>query len=100
MIDNDQILVRMDEGFSKLHERLNAISTESSFRQLGCAGRMAAIEKDIAVRSALNGVNEIEKGHKVNFQSYLARTAWGTIIVGVLIVIWKIFLGNINLVIK
>lgn len=100
MIDNDQILVRMDEGFGKLHDRLNIMAKEASLRQFGCANRMAEIEQDLAIITAVNGVNESAKVGKVNFQSYLVRTALGTITVGVMVVIWKIFLGNINLVIK
>jgi hypothetical protein len=102
MTDNntEQIIFKMNEGFEKLHERFNDIAKETATRQIGCSARFGAIEQQIAVKTAVNGIKDIEKSRKVANQSWLVRTALGSIIVGVLVIIWKIFLGHIDLIIK
>ncbi len=100
MIDTDQILVRMDEGFSKLHERLNELAKESAIRQLGCAARFGNIEQQLAIKSAVGIVEKAGIAKTEAFRSALQITVWGTIIVGILVIIWKIFLGHIDLIVK
>ena len=100
MTDTEQILIRMSDNFGKLHKRLDDFATETAARQLGCQKRFGEIEQKIAIRSAMNGVEDKAKAKKVDFQSYLVRTALGTLIIGILIIIWKIFIGHIDLIVK
>ncbi len=100
MTDTEQILIKMGEGFGKIHDRLNILAGESAARQLGCQKRFGDIEKEIGIKSAVNGVEEKVRARKIDFQSYLVRTALVTIIGGVLVIIWKIFVGHIDLIVK
>lgn len=100
MTDTEQIIFKMQEGFGDLHDRLNKISEEAHSRQITCSSRFSGIEQSIAIRAAINGVNEGAKKKRVDFQTYLVRGALSTIIVGVLLIIWKIFVGHIDLIVK
>ena len=100
MTDTEQILIEMASGFGKVHERLNAIVGETAARQIGCAKRFAEIEKDMGIRSAINGEKDKAKKIRVDFQSFLVRGALASIICGIGVILWKIFLGHIDLIVK
>jgi hypothetical protein len=97
MTDTEQILIKMSEGFGKVHTRLDDVLAQASARQLLCQKRFGEIEKDLGIRSAVNGFKDKARAKKVDFQSYLVRIALGTLIVGMLSVIYKIFVGHIAL---
>jgi hypothetical protein len=100
MTDAEQILLEMSKGFSSLYDRLGELATQASARQLNCHKRFSDIEQSVAVKSAINNVEDKAKEKNSNFEIYLVRTALATVIAGVLVVIWKIFLGHIDLIIK
>lgn len=95
-----QILERMDEGFAKVHSRLDTMAEQTKERQLGCMARFSSIEQNIAVRTAINGITESQKALKVSFQSWLVRIIMGMMIVGMGAVVWKLFIGHIDMVAK
>lgn len=100
MTDTEQIIFKMTEGFGVIHERLNVIVDQTTQRRMDCEGRFAQIEKEVAVKNAVNGVNDKVKKGKVAFQSYLVRGSLMIIIGGILLIIWKIFIGHIDLIVK
>lgn len=99
-VETDQILSKMDAGFTKIHTRLDTIVEQTQNRQLGCIARFSTIEANIAVKNALNGASEAKKAQRVAFQMWLTRGALMAIILGMGTIIWKIFLGHIDLVMK
>ncbi len=100
MTDTEQILMEMSAGFGKVHDRLNLIISETAARQISCANRFANIEKDMGIRSAVNGEKDKATIRKVDFQSFLVRGALASIIFGIGVILWKIFLGHIDLIVK
>ena len=100
MTDAEQILIEMAAGFGKVHDRLNAIIGETAARQIQCASRFSAIEKDMGIRSAMSGEADKAKRLRVDFQSFLVRGALASIIAGIGVILWKIFLGHIDLIVK
>jgi len=90
----------MNEGFEKIYERLNQMNQDTTARQLTCSARFSGIEQSIAIGRAINGIHDDSKKRSRDFQSYLVRTMLGTIILGMLVVIWKIFVGHIDLIVK
>ena len=100
MTDTEQILIEMGKGFGAVHERLNDIVGETAARQLRCANRFAEIENAAGIRTAVNGEKDKAKVRKVDFQSFLVRTALVFIIGGMGTIIWKIFVGSITTVLK
>ena len=99
-VETDQILSKMDAGFTKIHTRLDTIVEQTQNRQLGCIARFSTIEANIAVKNALNGVSAEKKAQRVAFQTWLTRGALFAVIMGVATILWKIFLGHIDLVAK
>ena len=100
MVDLEQLFVEMGKGFGKVHDRLNDMESKSAQRQINCGVRFSLIEQDIAVKKAVNDTEDKEANKKANFQLYLVRTALGAIIIGVLLVLWKIFVGHIDQIVK
>jgi hypothetical protein len=100
MTDTEQILIEMSAGFGKLHERLNQMIGETASRQISCSNRFSAIERDMGIRTAVNGEKDKAKVRKVDFQSFLVRSALASIILGIGVILWKIFLGHIDLIVK
>jgi len=100
MTDTEQILLEMQKGFSDLHDRLTKISDAANARQINCSARFSGIEQTIAIRAAVNGVHETVKKKRVDFQTFLVRGALSTIIIGMLAIIWRIFLSHIDVIAK
>jgi hypothetical protein len=98
--NTEQILFKMNEGFSHLHDRLNTIADQSSTQRLGCAKRFGEIELNLGIGTAINKEKEKAKAVKVRLQSGLVLTVLSTITIGILVIIWKIFLGHIDLIVK
>ena len=99
-VETDQILSKMDAGFTKIHTRLDTIVEQTQSRQLGCIARFSTIESNIAIKNALNGVSEAKKAQRAAFQTWLTRGALMAVILGMGTIIWKIFVGHIDLVAK
>ncbi len=100
MTDTEQILIEMASGFTKVHDRLNAMMGETATRQIKCAERFSMIERNMDIRTAVNGEKDKAKIRKVDFQSFLVRGALASIIAGIGVILWKIFLGHIDLIVK
>lgn len=96
----DRVIARMDVGFGKIHERLDTIVEQTQIRQMACMTRFNVIESGIAVKQAVNGVSEKDKAKKVELQSWLVRATLMAVIIGIGTILWKIFLGNLNLVVQ
>ena len=100
MTDTEQIILKMNEGFGKIHDRFNALAEQTTARQIACGARFSQIEQNIGIRTAVDNIKENGLRRKVDFQSWLVRGALAMIIGGMLVVIWKIFLGHIDLIVK
>ncbi len=100
MTDAERILMAMNDGFGQVHDRLNTIIGETATRQINCAARFSTIEKDMGIRNAVNGEAAKAKRLRVDFQSFLVRGFLLSMSVGIGVIIWKIFLGHIDLIVK
>ena len=100
MTDTEQILLKMQEGFNDLHDRLTKISEAANVRQINCAARFSGIEQSLAVKAAVNGFSDSIKKKRLDLQTYLVRGALSSIIVGILVIIWKIFVSHVDVIAK
>ena len=90
MLDTDQIIARMDEGFSKLHSRLNDFAEQTKERQLGCLARFSNIEKTLAVTNGINKERSETRLDWAKVRQYVAGLVLGVIALAALKIL---FLG-------
>lgn len=104
MADIADVLVAMNEGFAKLHEKIDQglkdIHIGNSAHRKACETRFQRIEECIAVDMALSEqsdkVKQTSLWHKIVIG--MALTASGTLTVAAMTVIWKLIIGHIDLV--
>ena len=78
MAEEERIMTEVREGFKLVHgkltvvdEKLDKLSEQAHFRQLGCEKRFAAIEKSEVIREAKNGEHDKQREAKVDIEAGL-----------------------------
>jgi len=94
------ILREMNSGFSALHKKIEAKFEEvrSAFQEhlIPCEKRFGIIEKELEIKKALNGVQKEGR----DFWKYIIRGCILFITLGALVMIWKLFTGHLDIVMK
>ena len=98
MTDTEQIILKMNEGFGKIHDRFNTLADQTSTRQIACGARFGQIEQSIGIRNAVETLKEGNLKRKVDFQSSLVRAALIMIIGSCGAIIWKLFIAHVPLI--
>ena len=100
MTDNEfqTLLLRMDEGFTVVYRKIDNLNNEFIIHKEVCFTRFADIEKQQAIQNALNCQEKIEEKERRDYWKYFIRSAMVIITGGMLGIIWKLFVVNIDII--
>jgi len=102
--DINDVMLAMNKGFSDLHTKFDAkfddFREEYSAHVLACSQRFGDIEQEQAVKRAVNGVKEKEDEKKLDVWKYIIRASIVIMTGGIFTVIWKLFVGHIDIIAK
>ncbi len=102
MADINDVLIAMNAGFSDLHKKFDAkiddLCDEFNKHREPCERRFQTIETRQAVKDAVNGAKKEETKDRISLWQLVLRTAIVTGTGGVILFIWKLFLGHISII--
>ena len=89
----ETLLLKMDAGFGKVYTKIDGVKDEFTKHLPICRDRFAEIDKQIAIKAALNCEAE-----KRDYWKYIIRTAIVIITGGMMGMLWKLFMSNIKII--
>jgi hypothetical protein len=105
MASNEEILIAMQEGFTAIHKKIDAANeafyarfAECQTQRHQCFQRLSELEKKNAVKEAVNGVKHAQTAEHHDFWKYVIRGLTLAIFLALLTVIWKLFIGHIEII--
>ena len=113
------VILAMNSGFSELHKKVDN-GFDNGFREIRglidqktgelrkefnqhreiCQGRFQVIETDVQVRTAVAQAQERTETKRRDWGKMFVRTCLGALTGGLMTLLWKIFTGNVELIIK
>lgn len=105
MASNEEILIAMQEGFTAIHTKIDAANealyarfAECQTQRHQCFQRLSELEKKNAVKEAVNGVKHAQTAEHHDLWKYVIRGLTLAIFLALLSVIWKLFIGHIDII--
>ena len=94
------ILVTMTDGFNSLHGEIRDLKNEFVAHREVCFTRFSNIEKQQAIKNALNCQEKAGEKERRDWWKYVIRTAIVIMTGGMLGMIYKVFIANIDIFTK
>ena len=88
---------KMDVGFGKVYGKLDYLREDYSNHMPVCAAKFSEIDKKIAVKEAINGEKKAQENIKRDWGMWFMRLTTGTIAVGALSLLWKLWTGGVRI---
>ena len=96
------LMQTVNEGFDKLHTKIDnkvdGLRKDFFQHQAACGRRFQEIETEVRVKTAINDVMKQVEEKKPDYWKYFMRAAIPIITGGVLLVLWRLFIGHIDLI--
>ena len=96
----ETLLLRMDDGFGSIRGKMDILNNEFVAHREVCFARFATIERQQAVKNALNCQEKEEEGKVRDYWKYFIRSAIVILTGGMIGILWKLFIANIDIIAK
>lgn len=96
MVDSDirMLTARINDGFGKVYEKIDDLRQDFSNHRIPCAEKFAILE----TRGRCPTTKDDDGDSARDYWKYAIRTAIVIITGGIMAVVWKLFLGNIDMI--